>query len=264
MNDEVFSPTDEGPTEILQSEVEARQRLEALQVAYQQLMQKLLVDGQKSIAAIELARESSLVALEKHKNEARSSGHERGLEDGRNQGFEAGHAEGIQMGLEEGRREFTRSVEQKACELVSQNCETLPQTLASAIEEFSRCWKDTIEETRRDTVKLARGIAQRVLRREIEDLPSVVVENIELAVQRIGDRCQIVIEVNPADLTAVVQFLPLLGQKFEGAEGAEVVGIESISRGGCRVRSRSASVDLTMEMQLDLIESALIKDSQES
>lgn len=271
MNDEVSSPTQEGPTEFSRSQEEARLRLEALQIAYQQLMQKLLADGQKSVAAIEQtnadieqAKEYSLAKIEDLRNEARSAACEQGLEDGRKQGFEAGHAEGVQMGLEEGRREFSQSVEQKARELVSQQCETLPQTLATAIEEFSRCWKDTIEETRRDTVKLARGIAQRILRREIEDLPSVVVENIELAVQRIGDRSQIVVEVNPADLTAVVKFLPILGQKFEGAEGAEIVGEESITRGGCRVRSRSASVDLTMETQLDLIESALIKDTQEN
>ncbi len=271
MNDEVCSPTDDGQAEMMKSEEEARQRLEALQVAYQQLMQKLLIDGQRSVAAIEQtnadieqAKEYSLAKIEELSNEARAAACEQGLEDGRKQGFEAGHAEGVQLGLEEGRRDFAQGIEEKARELVSQQCESLPQTLASVIEEFSRCWKDTIEETRRDTVKLARGIAQRVLRREIEDLPAVVVENIELAVQRIGDRCQIVIEVNPADLSAVVQFLPLLEQKFEGTEGAEVVGVESISRGGCRVRSRSASVDLTMEMQLDLIESALIKDSQES
>jgi flagellar biosynthesis/type III secretory pathway protein FliH len=113
-------------------------------------------------------------------------------------------------------------------------------------------------------VKLARGIAEKVIRREIESLPVMVVENIELAVQRIGDRSQIIIEVNPTDLSAVVQFLPALRKKFEGCEGAEVIGVDSISAGGCRVKSRSSSVDLTVGTQLDLIELALIQDKQES
>ena len=75
---------------------------------------------------------------------------------------------------------------------------------------------------------------------------------------------KIQIEVNPVDLTTVVEFLPALGKKIQGAEGAEVIGVESICRGGCRVRSETGSVDLGIDTQLDLIESALIQDTQES
>jgi len=60
------------------------------------------------------------------------------------------------------------------------------------------------------------------------------------------------------------RFLPALRKKFEGCEGAEVIGVDSISAGGCRVKSRSSSVDLTVGTQLDLIELALIQDKQES
>ncbi len=264
MNDEVFSNQGESQESLDGRVEEARLKLEALQVAYDQLMKKLLAEGRRSEEQINLRLEKALAEVENKKRVAEEAGHQCGYDAGHREGVETGTSQGLQKGLEESRRQFDQEVVAKASKIAEESCGSLPSLLQQAMVEFEKCRQSTIEETRRDTVKLARGIAERVLRREIEDLPLVVVENIELAVQRISDRCQVVIEVHPDDLTAVIQFLPSLAQKFEGAEGAEVVGIDSITRGGCRVKSRSSSVDLTIGTQLDLIESTLIKDTQES
>ena len=268
MNDPEFVSVEASLAPVLQSVEEAKLRLEVLQRAYHDLMQKLVEDGQNKAIELKQQEESArkkmkgrlAPQLEAEIKERKQEGFKNGEEDG----FKKGHAEGIQSGLAESRRIFEQEVEAKAQELVEQSCGTLQKTLSKIIEDFDRSWTFTIEETRRDTVKLARGIAEKVIRREIESLPAMVVENIELAVQRIGDRSQIVIEVNPSDLSAVVQFLPTLRKKFEGCEGAEVIDVDSLSAGGCRVKSRSSSVDLTVGTQLDLIELALIQDKQES
>ncbi len=268
MNDPEFISADASLDPVLWSVEEAQLRLEVLQRAYHDLMQKLVEDGQNKAIELEQQEESARKKMKGRlapQLEAEIKGRKQeGFKNGEEDGFKKGHEEGMQSGLAESRRIFEQEVEAKAQELVEQTCGTLQKTLSKIIEDFDRSWTFTIEETRRDTVKLARGIAEKVIRREIESLPEMVVENIELAVQRIGDRSQIIIEVNPSDLSAVVQFLPALRKKFEGCEGAEVIGVDSICAGGCRVKSRSSSVDLTVGTQLDLIELALIQDKQES
>lgn len=268
MSDSDSTAADATLAPILRSVEEAHLRLETLQRAYHDLMQKLVEDGQNT--AIDLKKKEDFARKQMNDRlspelEAQVEKREQaGFKVGEQLGFEKGHAEGKQKGLEESRRSFDQQVQQKAQELVDQSCGTLKKTLSNIIEDFNRTRIVTIEETRRDTVKLARGIAEKVVRREIESLPMLVVENIELAVQRIGDRSQIIIEVNPSDLAGVIQFLPALQKKLEGCEGAEVIGLDSICAGGCRVKSRSSSVDLTVGTQLDLIELALIQDKQES
>ena len=170
----------------------------------------------------------------------------------------------MQKGLERSRSDADELIQQKAEYMLGESCESVSKMLENVLREFNGCWKFTIEEIRRDTVALARGIAERILRKEIVEFPQLVTENIELAIQRICDRRKIRIEVNPVDLATVIVFLPALEEKMHGAEGAEVVGVESICRGGGRVRRETGSVDLGIDTQLDLIESALIQDAQES
>ena len=262
MSDPVFSQPGTGSTQDECSVESARQQLNALQAAYADLRKKLVQEGNELTAAIETARKET----DEHVRRKISEANQRVAEieqEARLRGLAAGFSQGMQKGLEESRREADVLIQEQARTLLGDTCGSVPQLLEKVLDEFTCCWKLTIDEIRRDTVALARGIAERILRREIVEFPQLVTENIELAIQRIGDRRKIQIEVNPVDLTTVIEFLPTLGQKIQGAEGAEVMGVESIVRGGCRVRSATGSVDLGIEIQLDLIEAALIQDTQE-
>ena len=270
MSDPVFSQPGTGSTQDECSVESAQQQLNALQAAYADLRKKLVQEGNELTAAIETARKETDEHVRRKISEANQRVAEieqearlRGLAAGRREGVESGFSQGMQKGLEESRREADVLIQEQARTLLGDTCGSVPQLLEKVLDEFTCCWKLTIDEIRRDTVALARGIAERILRREIVEFPQLVTENIELAIQRIGDRRKIQIEVNPVDLTTVIEFLPTLGQKIQGAEGAEVMGVESIVRGGCRVRSATGSVDLGIEIQLDLIEAALIQDTQE-
>lgn len=271
MSDPVFSRSVTESAQDENSVETAHLRLNALQVAYAELRRKLVQEGNEMKAAVELARKETDEHVHRKISEANQRVAEieedarlRGETVGQKEGVEAGFSEGLQKGLEESRRQADHQVQERALALLGDRCDSTSQLLMSVLEEFTGCWKQTIDEVRRDTVALARGIAERILRKEIVEFPELVTENIELAIQRIGDRRKIQIEVNPVDLTTVIEFLPALGKKIQAAEGAEVIGVESICRGGCRVRSETGSVDLGIDTQLDLIESALIQDTQES
>ena len=271
MIDPVSSQSGTSNAQDVSSVEAAQQRLNALQSAYAELRKSLVQEGNEMKAAVELARKETDEHVRRKISEANQrvamieeEARLRGETVGHRDGVESGFAEGMQKGLEESRRQADHQVQERAMALLGDRCDYAPQLLMNVFEEFNSCWKLTIDEVRRDTVALARGIAERILRKEIVEFPQLVTENIEIAIQRICDRRKIRIEVNPVDLATGIEFLPALEEKMHGAEGAEVVGVESICRGGCRVRSETGSVDLGIDTQLDLIESALIQDAQES
>ncbi|MGE4619650.1 MAG: FliH/SctL family protein [Planctomycetota bacterium] len=270
MSDPVFSQSSTGDMQFGGTVESAQARLDALQSAYADLRKKLIQEGNEMAAAIETAKKETDEHVRRKISEANQrvasieeDARLRGKLDGRKEGLESGFAEGMQKGLEESRREADLRIREKARALLAESCDSVPRFLANVLDEFGSCWKPTIEEIRRDTVGLSRGIAERILRKEIAEFPALVTENIELAIQRIADKRKIQIEVNPVDLTTVMEFLPSLGQKIQGIDGAEVIGVDSICRGGCRVRSETGTVDLGIDTQLDLIEAALIQDAQE-
>lgn len=271
MSDPVFSKPELGNDSEANSVEAAQQRLYALQCAYEELRKNLVQEGNEMKASVELAKKETDEHVRRKISEANQKvakieeeARLRGEEAGHREGVESGFVEGMQKGLEQSRIQAEHQIQERALALLGDRCDSAPQLLLNVFDEFSSCWKLTIDEVRRDTVALARGIAERILRKEIEEFPQLVTENIELAVQRICERHKIKIEVNPVDLTTVTDFLPALEEKFHGTEGVEVVGVESVCRGGCRVRSENGSVDLGIDTQLDLIETALIQDAQES
>ena len=257
---------------------EARLELDSLRQAYRELMHELNAEGEQQRQRIEQARieerERIATRIEEEREKAKKALkrldaeceplREKSIEEGRREGYEVGYQEGVQKGLEESRRIARENTERAAREILGESCARVPAMLSDCLEEFDRVWRGTVGEMRRDTVALSRGIAERILRREIDRMPQLVLENIEVAIQRISDRRRLCIEVHPADLEAVIDFLPELGKRIRGAEAAEVMGHEAIQRGGCRVKGETGHVDLCIDTQLDLIESALIRNTQVS
>ena len=160
MNDEVFSNQGESQESLDGRVEEARLKLEALQVAYDQLMKKLLAEGRRSEEQINLRLEKALAEVENKKRVAEEAGHQCGYDAGHREGVETGTSQGLQKGLEESRRQFDQEVVAKASKIAEESCGSLPSLLQQAMVEFEKCRQSTIEETRRDTVKLARGIAE--------------------------------------------------------------------------------------------------------
>ena len=257
---------------------EARLELESLRQAYDDLMGQLRAEGEEQQRRLQVARDAERERIATQIEEANAKAakirqqalveceslRKEATEEGRRGGYELGYEEGVQRGLEESRRIARENTEKAAREILGESCGTVPAMLNECLGDFDRVWRGTVGEMRRDTVALSRGIAERILRREIDRLPQLVLENIEVAIQRISDRRRLCIEVHPADLEFVIEFLPELGKRIRGAEAAEVIGHEAIQRGGCRVKGETGHVDLCIDTQLDLIESALIRNTQVS
>ena len=150
-------------------------------------------------------------------------------------GFAQGEKDGLQLG-------------QKKTEMVMQQLQNL-------LSEMERQRNALYRNYGREMIQLILKIAQRVIRREVQNQEDVVIRSLEPAIQKVVDRKKIIIHLNPGD-TQYLQGHPGFAA-FSGEEGRGLKMIEdpSIQRGGCLLETSFGDIDATLENQTDQIAS---------
>jgi flagellar assembly protein FliH len=151
-------------------------------------------------------------------------------------------AEGLREGERAGR-------EQAAAEL-----EPLMARLLRTIEDLSQTRDSFRREAEEDIVRLALGIARRVVHREVTMDGAVLIGVIRAALDKIGARELHRVLVSPADL-------PTISTGLEAARlprRIEVVPDVNLERGAVLFETIKGTLDASLETQLDEIERGLV------
>ena len=104
-----------------------------------------------------------------------------------------------------------------------------------------------------DLLRLALGIAKKIIDRELQAHPAQLQATLEEALRRAGGEDAVVLHVRPEDVEAARRLRP------DGVpEGAlEVLADPSLGLGDCRVFLEGGSLDARIETRLDAIRQAL-------
>jgi flagellar assembly protein FliH len=195
-------------------------------------------------------RESIPVEAEKTRAEAfesgRADGHEQGKTEGYKVGFEEGNEKGRQEGYTEAREEELGRIKQETDAAVS--------TLRSINEHLQRKRTELVGSAKEELVHLACRIAEKILKRQIELDPEVVIKNVEKAIELVFQCSKVVIQVHEEDLALVEKYSRESRDLLAEFRDFEISAVKGIQRGGCRVVSGTGQVDLSIETQLQVIE----------
>lgn len=246
--DQLRSAAEEVESRIRAKAEESRQRIErALD------MSRKLVD--------ERQRESKEKAeiLEK---ESREKGYEEGRAEGRDEGYRAGFEEGLEKGLAEGRTKGEAEIRDQLAEKMAADVDGLAGMAQSLVEELESRTGELLRDARDDLVRLSISIAERIIRREIREVPDVIQGVVAAGVEKVADRRQLTIEVHPADRAATEAYLEELSRVLGETSVLQLTECEELSRGGCRVRSGATTVDLSIETQLEILERRLVQSNE--
>ncbi|MCM8812740.1 MAG: FliH/SctL family protein, partial [Candidatus Omnitrophica bacterium] len=98
-----------------------------------------------------------------------------------------------------------------------------------------------------------------VIREEVKHSSKVVQRMAKEAVGLLADRQELVVRLNPADMSKLKEAGADPGML--GAAGAKIEFIADsfVTEGGCMVQSKSSTVDADIKTQLDEIETALLR-----
>ncbi|HVA37762.1 MAG TPA: FliH/SctL family protein [Candidatus Dormibacteraeota bacterium] len=118
-----------------------------------------------------------------------------------------------------------------------------------------------IEAAESEIVRLALAVATRVVHRQIELDPRVVLDVARAAIARLADKETMVVRVNPGDLETIRQGREDL---FPGdARQVRFVGDLRVDRGGVVIDTEAGSVDAKIENQLQEARKLLRLDEEE-
>jgi len=150
-------------------------------------------------------------------------------ENARRAAHDAGHAAG------------TQAAEREMSELLA--------TMRNLIEMARAERHKIIESAEPELVKLAIGIAERVLHQQIALDRNVVVEMAKVAISRLIDRDSVTVRVNPADLERMREHredVLALGD----VKNVRIIEDQRVDRGGVVVETDAGSVDARVHTQL--------------
>jgi flagellar assembly protein FliH len=166
-------------------------------------------------------------------------------EAGRQEGYQAGYSEGVRQGKEQAELEMTNKINSAS--------ETAENILADARQEY----QETLIKAEREIVKIALAVARKILAREIDENPTVILPIVKTALEKVRDQESIIIRVNPIDYDIVVQSKRDL-QIMIGCEDAlSVVSDNTVSPGGCMIDTPYGTVDASLDIQFEAIKRAL-------
>jgi flagellar assembly protein FliH len=160
--------------------------------------------------------------------------------------IERARQEGQEAGNQEGRRAARGELEEETHTLLARERERL----IDAVKEFSSAREQYFTGVEQEVVRLALGIAERVLHREAQIDPILLAGVVRVALEKMADRSGVVLRVSQPDVDA----WKLLFHAAEHSERPQVIGDARLQRGDCVLETKMGTVELGVSVQLEEIE----------
>jgi flagellar assembly protein FliH len=174
--------------------------------------------------------------------------YEEAFTQGRNEGYQRGFEHGKTEGLKKGYEENIGLLNEKAVEFTQ------------LMESLSEPFKVLDEEVEKELVRLAIGIANQIIRREIKLDPGQIIAAVREAINVLPLSSQkIVLYLHPEDAELVRTVLSLDDMTPRWG----VVEDPLLTRGGCKVDTDVSHINATVEGRLAAVVATLLGDERE-
>ena len=191
--------------------------------------------------------------IEEIRNNAREEGYQNGFAQGKQEGTTAGKNEGMALGHEEG----ILQGRQEAMEEMKANVAAAAEKAQGMLELAREQVCEMIAAAEPQIIEIALAVASKVVAREIEENPMVILPIVRKAVEKVKDQETVSIRVNPQDFDMVLMAKNEL-QVMVGREQALTLAADgTISAGGCVIDTPNGMVDARLDTQFELIRKAL-------
>ncbi len=234
-----------------QLEEEIAQRKAGMDEEFKAYRQELEADLEKARSEVDAIRDR-----------AQKDGFEQGRKEAYDEGFQEGHQKGFAEGLEAGREAGHTEAHIKETERIQDETEFLVGTIHAFAFAISNGRSEMLQAARKELVHLAVKIAERILHREIKEDPDVIRTHITDALELAFNASKVTVQVHPLDAQMINKYVDGMLDSFSRFEEFEIVAIEGIDRGGCKILTGSGEVDLTLKTQLAQIQDQLSEIAQ--
>jgi flagellar assembly protein FliH len=153
-----------------------------------------------------------------------------------------------QEGFELGKRKGVDAAEKEYAEHIYQARLLLAQ-ISQAREHVMRAAQPEI-------ARLAMHIAERITATAVSTNPDVIKNQVTEALEKVKDREQITVRVNPQDLEVARNRREVFQKMLENCKTFEIAGDSKVDRGGCLIETNLGNVDARVATQLTALQQA--------
>jgi flagellar assembly protein FliH len=149
------------------------------------------------------------------------------------------------------------AVEERLQQQVARQMDSLVPAVQKFVEELDHAKGAWLKHWEDHAIGVAVAIAEKVIRRQIEQTPAIQTELIAAALELASSGAEICIRLNPEDHKALGDSARRLAAEMSRQAPAEVVADASVPPGGCRIQTTRGQIDTSIEAQLKRIEEEL-------
>ncbi len=129
--------------------------------------------------------------------------------------------------------------------------------LKNSLNVFINSKQEVFEYIAPDILEISIDIARKIVKKEIEQDPQIILENIiDLLKNLSREESKVSIKVNPKQVIMIKENIPAIISSLGVEAKVLVVSDEAVESGGCILYTSNGIVDATIETQLEVIKEA--------
>lgn len=175
------------------------------------------------------------------------------LETRQREGYERGLADGRRAGLEQVKRE----ARQAALQAANADVARLTQALTAGLAEYDRDRRGLIALAESGLIELSVAIARRVCKTLIECSADAARENARALLELVKHHNDLELHVHPEEYELLRDVANGFTRQVAEAEHVTIVPDQTVTRGGCVLRTRDGTIDTSISSQIDRIAEAI-------
>jgi flagellar assembly protein FliH len=156
-----------------------------------------------------------------------------------------------------GRKAAEAAIERVLEERVAKRMQSLIPALEQLIREINDAKGHLLNQWEQSAMAVATRIAERIIRRELQQQPAVALGLIGEALRLAAGSGEITLHINPTDHENLGPQIEQLSSTLARLAPSQIVTDSEVTLGGCRVETRFGAVDMQIESQLRRIEEEL-------
>ena len=153
-----------------------------------------------------------------------------------------------QQGYSEGYQEGRAQADEEGAKIVNEATDSLDK-MAGALRQ-------AVSQNEENLLKLAIGIAEKILHDEIAMRPDTVLSTLDEALMKVSDLEEVIVKVNPEDLPTVQAQEEAFRDRLKSVRKVEFTSSPKIQRGGVLIETGSGTVDAQIKTQLSVLQEA--------
>ncbi len=148
--------------------------------------------------------------------------------------------------------------EKAGLEMAEKKIEALMRKYAESISEIGELKQSFYGQAEREVVKLAVGVAKKIVHREIQVDRDIIQTLVRVALSHVAEKSAVTVLLNPVDYSYLLEQRTELSQ----TEGRDIslLADKSVERGGCLIQTECGDIDARIEEKFREVEHAFFED----